>query len=36
MTDNIAHKAINILLVEDKPAGVRLTCEALKEGKVLN
>ena len=28
--------AINILLVEDNPGDVRLTQEALKEGKVLN
>ena len=27
---------IDILLVEDSPADVRLTKEALKEGKVLN
>jgi two-component system, chemotaxis family, response regulator Rcp1 len=29
-------KPIEILLVEDNPADVRLTTEALKEGKVLN
>jgi CheY-like chemotaxis protein len=29
-------KPINILLVEDNPGDVRLTREALKEGKVLN
>ena len=27
---------INILLVEDNPADIRLTVEALKEGKILN
>ena len=30
------HKPIEILLVEDNPGDVRLTQEALKEGKVLN
>jgi chemotaxis family two-component system response regulator Rcp1 len=34
MIDN--GKPIKILLVEDNPADVRLTTEALKEGKVLN
>jgi CheY-like chemotaxis protein len=29
-------RAINILLVEDNPADVRLTQEVLKEGKILN
>ncbi len=29
-------KPIEILLVEDNPGDVRLTREALKEGKVLN
>lgn len=29
-------KPINILLVEDNPADIRLTREALKDGKVLN
>lgn len=29
-------RPINILLVEDNPADVRLTCEALTEAKVLN
>jgi CheY-like chemotaxis protein len=29
-------KSIAILLVEDNPADVRLTMEALKEGKILN
>jgi len=29
-------QAINILLVEDNPGDVRLTVEALKEGKVYN
>jgi chemotaxis family two-component system response regulator Rcp1 len=31
-----AGQAINILLVEDNPGDVRLTVEALKEGKVYN
>lgn len=30
------HSAIEILLVEDNPGDVRLTQEALKEGKVVN
>ena len=30
------HKPIEILLIEDNPGDVRLTQEALKEGKVLN
>ena len=36
MTDQVNPKAIDILLVEDNPGDVRLTREALKEGKVLN
>ncbi len=36
MTKNIRIKPIIILLVEDNPGDVRLTREALKEGKVLN
>jgi chemotaxis family two-component system response regulator Rcp1 len=36
MKDNTASKMIEILLVEDNPGDVRLTREALKEGKVLN
>ncbi len=36
MTERIRTKAIDILLVEDNPGDVRLTREALKEGKVLN
>ncbi|MHC1740609.1 MAG: response regulator [Anaerolineaceae bacterium] len=36
MTEKINIKAIDILLVEDNPGDVRLTREALKEGKVLN
>jgi two-component system, chemotaxis family, response regulator Rcp1 len=36
MTDKKKAKAIDILLVEDNPGDVRLTREALKEGKVLN
>ena len=36
MTKQIGIKAIDILLVEDNPGDVRLTREALKEGKVLN
>lgn len=36
MTTNINLKPIEILLVEDSPGDVRLTIEALKEGKILN
>jgi chemotaxis family two-component system response regulator Rcp1 len=36
MTDKTNTKVIDILLVEDNPGDVRLTREALKEGKVLN
>jgi chemotaxis family two-component system response regulator Rcp1 len=36
MTERIRTKMIDILLVEDNPGDVRLTREALKEGKVLN
>jgi chemotaxis family two-component system response regulator Rcp1 len=36
MAKPIRTKAIEILLVEDNPGDVRLTREALKEGKVLN
>ncbi|MFH2038809.1 MAG: response regulator [Chloroflexota bacterium] len=36
MNENIRIKPIIILLVEDNPGDVRLTREALKEGKVLN
>jgi chemotaxis family two-component system response regulator Rcp1 len=36
MTEQAAGRAIEILLVEDNPGDVRLTVEALKEGKVLN
>jgi two-component system, chemotaxis family, response regulator Rcp1 len=36
MTEQIKAKVIDILLVEDNPGDVRLTREALKEGKVLN
>ena len=36
MTEHINEKLIDILLVEDNPGDVRLTREALKEGKVLN
>jgi chemotaxis family two-component system response regulator Rcp1 len=36
MTEPTKTKAIDILLVEDNPGDVRLTREALKEGKVLN
>ena len=35
MTEKVNHKIIDILLVEDNPGDVRLTREALKEGKVL-
>lgn len=34
--DNNQERPIHILLVEDNPADVRLTTEALKEGKVRN
>lgn len=36
MNRDPAGQAINILLVEDNPGDVRLTVEALKEGKVYN
>jgi chemotaxis family two-component system response regulator Rcp1 len=36
MTEKLKTKPIDILLVEDNPGDVRLTREALKEGKVLN
>ena len=36
MTTNGSGKPIEILLVEDNPGDVRLTAEALKEGKVRN
>lgn len=36
MTLNTRGRPIEILLVEDNPGDVRLTVEALKEGKVLN
>jgi len=36
MKNNERTKPIDILLVEDNPGDVRLTREALKEGKVLN
>ena len=36
MTERESTKVIDILLVEDNPGDVRLTREALKEGKVLN
>ena len=36
MTSQKAGRPIDILLVEDNPGDVRLTREALKEGKVLN
>jgi chemotaxis family two-component system response regulator Rcp1 len=36
MTNKTNAKVIDILLVEDNPGDVRLTREALKEGKVLN
>ena len=35
MTTNLG-APVNILLIEDNPGDVRLTREALKEGKVLN
>ena len=36
MTNQSTGRAIEILLVEDNPGDVRLTQEALREGKVLN
>ena len=36
MSDRMAAPPVEILLVEDNPADVRLTREALKEGKVYN
>ncbi len=36
MTSTITARPIEILLVEDNPGDVRLTLEALKEGKVAN
>jgi chemotaxis family two-component system response regulator Rcp1 len=36
MTDLLNLEVIHILLVEDNPGDVRLTREALKEGKVIN
>jgi len=36
MTSAVGTKMIEILLVEDNPGDVRLTREALKEGRVLN
>jgi CheY-like chemotaxis protein len=36
MSDGMTVKPIEILLVEDNPGDVRLTQEALKDGKVLN
>jgi two-component system, chemotaxis family, response regulator Rcp1 len=36
MTGRATEKSIEILLVEDNPGDVRLTLEALKEGKVKN
>jgi two-component system, chemotaxis family, response regulator Rcp1 len=36
MQKSVAGKSIEILLVEDNPGDVRLTREALHEGKVLN
>lgn len=36
MTEDLRTRPIIILLVEDNPGDVRLTREALKEGKVLN
>ena len=34
MSDNVTHKPVHILLVDDDPLDVRLTREALREGKV--
>ena len=34
MSENVTHKPVQILLVDDDPVDVRLTREALREGKV--
>ena len=36
MTNELRTRAAELLLVEDNPGDVRLTIEALKEGKVIN
>jgi hypothetical protein len=36
ITEEATGKKVEILLVEDNPGDVRLTMEALKDGKVLN
>lgn len=36
MQERLIHKGIEILLVEDNPGDVRLTKEALRDGKILN
>jgi len=36
MEERPIHRGIEILLVEDNPGDVRLTMEALKDGKILN
>jgi two-component system, chemotaxis family, response regulator Rcp1 len=36
MNSTASHKQVEILLVEDNPGDVRLTTEALKEGKITN
>lgn len=36
MTTNLVVEVVDVLLVEDNPGDVRLTKEALKEGKMLN
>ncbi len=36
MSDPVCNESIEILLVEDNPGDVRLTMEALKDGKMLN
>jgi two-component system, chemotaxis family, response regulator Rcp1 len=36
MHNTVSLKQVEILLVEDNPGDVRLTTEALKEGKILN
>lgn len=35
-TDNTIIRPVEVLLIEDSPGDVRLTIEALKEGKVIN
>ena len=36
MTNGMTSELVNILLVEDNAADIRLTREALRDGKILN